>query len=72
MFQVLEAIWKHNRPGPTTETNIELAFKVAETKVTLTRQKPGGRWHSAEIDLALRQDIQDLTALEVIKTPTFL
>lgn len=70
--QVLEAIlesqpaWAdHGKP------NIELAFKVAEQQGGLDMTKAREQMASAEIDLALKQDIQDLTALEVIKTPTF-
>jgi protein-disulfide isomerase len=70
--QVLEAIleaqpaWAdHGKP------NIELAFKVAEQQGGLDMAKAREQMASAEIDLALKQDIQDLTALEVTKTPTF-
>jgi protein-disulfide isomerase len=70
--QVLEAIleaqpaWAdHGKP------NIELAFKVAEQQGGLDMAKAREHMASAEIDLALKQDIQDLTALEVTKTPTF-
>ena len=70
--QVLEAIleaqpaWAdHGKP------NIELAFKVAEQQGGLDMAKAREQMANAEIDLALKQDIQDLTALEVTKTPTF-
>ena len=71
--QVLEAIleaqpaWAdHGKP------NIELAFKVAEQQAGLDLAKAKADMANAAVDLALQQDIQDLTALEVTKTPTFL
>ena len=71
--QVLEAIleaqpaWAdHGKP------NIELAFKVAEQQAGLDLAKANADMANAAVDLALQQDIQDLTALEVTKTPTFL
>ena len=70
--QVLEAIlamqpaWAdHGKP------NIELAFKVAEQQGGLDLAKAREHMANAEVDLTLKQDIQDLTALEVTKTPTF-
>lgn len=71
--QVLEAIleaqpaWAdHGKP------NIELAFKVAEQQAGLDLAKAKADMANGAVDLALQQDIQDLTALEVTKTPTFL
>jgi protein-disulfide isomerase len=71
--QVLEAIldaqpaWAdHGKP------NIELAFKVAEQQAGLDLSQARKDMESPAVDLALRQDIQDLTALQVTKTPTFL
>lgn len=71
--RVLEAIleaqpaWAdHGKP------NIELAFKVAEQQAGLDLAKAKADMANAEVELALRQDIQDLTALEVTKTPTFM
>jgi protein-disulfide isomerase len=71
--QVLEAIlesqpaWAdHGKP------NIELAFKVAEQQAGLDLAKAKADMANGAIEAALQQDIQDLTALEVTKTPTFL
>lgn len=71
--QVLEAIleaqpaWAdHGKP------NIELAFKVAEQQAGLDLSRAKKDMESPAVDLLLRQDIQDLTALQVTKTPTFL
>jgi protein-disulfide isomerase len=71
--QVLEAIleaqpaWAdHGKP------NIELAFKVAEQQAGLDLSRAKKDMESPAVDLVLRQDIQDLTALQVTKTPTFL
>lgn len=71
--QVLEAIleaqpaWAdHGKP------NIELAFKVAEQQAGLDLAKAKADMANGAVDLALQQDIQDLTALEITKTPTFL
>jgi protein-disulfide isomerase len=68
---VLEAVlaaqpaWAdHGRP------NIENAYRVAEqagldlAKARMDMQKPG-------MDALLKQDVEDLTALQVTKTPTF-
>lgn len=71
--QVLEAIleaqpaWAdHGKP------NIELAFKVAEQQAGLDLAKAKADMANKAIELVLKQDIEDLTALEVTKTPTFL
>lgn len=71
--QVLEAIldaqpaWAdHSKP------NIELAFKVAEQQAGLDMAKAKADMGNPAVEFALKQDIEDLTALEVTKTPTFL
>jgi protein-disulfide isomerase len=71
--QVLEAIleaqpaWAdHGKP------NIELAFKVAEQQGRLDMAKAKTDMADPAVELVLKQDLQDLTALEVNKTPTFL
>lgn len=72
-LQALEAIleaqpaWAdHGKP------NIELAFKVAEQQAGLDMAKAKADMGNPAVELALKQDIEDLTALEVTKTPTFL
>ena len=69
--QVLEAVlaaqptWaSHGQP------NIELAFKAAE-EAGLDLQQARVDAAKPEIDAVLQQDLEDLTALEVTKTPTF-
>ena len=71
--RVLEAIleaqpaWAdHGKP------NIELAFKVAEQQGGLDMAKAKIDMGNPAVELALKQDIEDLTALQVTKTPTFL
>ena len=68
---VLEAVlaaqptWaSHGQP------NIELAFKAAE-EAGLDLQQARVDAAKPEIDAVLQQDLEDLTALEVTKTPTF-
>ena len=71
-WQVLESVlaaqplWAdHGNP------NIELAYKAAE-QGGLDLQKALADAASPAIDAALRQDVEDLTALGVNKTPTFI
>lgn len=64
---VLEAqpMWAdHGRP------NLELAYQAAE-KAGLDIQKALVDAKSPDIEALIAQDIEDLTALEVTKTPTF-
>jgi protein-disulfide isomerase len=50
--------------------NVDVVYKVAE-QVGLNMEKALQDASSAGVDAALKQDIDDLTALEVTKTPTF-
>ncbi len=51
--------------------NIDLAYRAAqETGLDIEKAKNDAQ--SPEIEAVLKQDIEDLTALEVTKTPTFL
>lgn len=50
--------------------NIELAYKAAE-QAGLDLQKALADAASPAIDAKLKQDVEDLTALQVTKTPTF-
>ena len=68
---VLEAVlaaqpaWaSHGQP------NIDLAFKAAE-EAGLDLQQARADAAKPEVDAVLQQDLEDLTALEVTKTPTF-
>ncbi|MDO9032847.1 MAG: thioredoxin domain-containing protein [Hydrogenophaga sp.] len=69
--QVLEAVlaaqpaWSsHGQP------NIDLAFKAAE-EAGLDLLQARADAAKPEVDAVLQQDLEDLTALEVTKTPTF-
>jgi len=69
--QVLEAVlaaqpaWaNHGQP------NIDLAFKAAE-EAGLDLLQARADAAKPEVDAVLQQDLEDLTALEVTKTPTF-
>lgn len=84
VVKLLEAAKRQNKYAPVLEAvlaaqpqwadhgqpNIGLAFKVAEQagldldKAMVDVQKP-------EVTAVLQQDVEDLTALEVTKTPTF-
>jgi protein-disulfide isomerase len=84
VVKLLEAAKRQNKYTPVLEAvlaaqpqwadhgqpNIGLAFKVAEQagldleKAMVDVQKP-------EIEAVLKQDVEDLTALEVTRTPTF-
>lgn len=84
VVKLLEAARRQNKYAPVLEAvlaaqpqwadhgqpNVGLAFKVAEQagldldKAMVDVQKP-------EVTAVLQQDIEDLTALEVTKTPTF-
>ena len=50
--------------------NIELAFRAAQ-EAGLDIAKAQADAQGSDIDAVLKQDIEDLTALEVTKTPTF-
>lgn len=50
--------------------NVDAVYKVAE-QVGLNMEKALQDASSESVDAALKQDIDDLTALEVTKTPTF-
>ncbi len=69
--QVLESVlaaqpqWaEHGQP------NLDLAYQAAEA-AGLDIQKAKADAQRADIEAVLKQDIEDLTALEVTKTPTF-
>lgn len=65
MVLAAQPMWAdHGKP------NLELAYQAAE-KAGLDIQKALADAKSSEIEALLAQDIQDLTALEVTKTPTF-
>lgn len=71
-LQVLEAVlaaqpaWaRHGQP------NIDLAFKAAE-EAGLDLLQARADAAKPEVDAVLQQDLEDLTALEVTKTPTFI
>ena len=65
MVLAAQPMWAdHGKP------NLEVAYQAAE-KAGLDIQRALIDAKSSEIDALLAQDIQDLTALEVTKTPTF-
>ena len=65
MVLAAQPMWAdHGKP------NLEVAYQAAE-KAGLDIQKALIDAKSSEIEALLAQDIQDLTALEVTKTPTF-
>ena len=65
MILATQPMWAdHGNP------NINVAYQAAE-KAGLDIQKALADAKSSEMDALLKQEIQDLTALEVTKTPTF-
>ena len=56
--------------GRPRKTYLELAYQAAE-KAGLDIQKALVDAKSPDIEALIAQDIEDLTALEVTKTPTF-
>jgi protein-disulfide isomerase len=52
------------------QPNIDLAFKAAE-EAGLDLLQARADAAKPEVDAVLQQDLEDLTALEVTKTPTF-
>lgn len=84
VIKLLEAAKKQDKYWPVLEAvlaaqpmwadhgspNVELAYKAAE-QAGLDLQQALKDTEAPEIDAVLQQDVQDLTALEVTKTPTF-
>lgn len=65
MVLAAQPMWAdHGKP------NLELAYKAAE-QAGLNLQKALVDAQTPEVEAVLKQDVQDLTALEVTKTPTF-
>lgn len=84
VVKLLEAAKRQNKYLPVLEMilasqpqwadhgkpNIELAFRAAQ-EAGLDIAKAQADAQGSDIDAVLKQDIEDLTALEVTKTPTF-
>lgn len=84
VVKLLEAAKRQNKYLPVLEIilasqpqwadhgkpNIELAFRAAQ-EAGLDIAKAQADAQGSDIDAVLKQDIEDLTALEVTKTPTF-
>ena len=84
VVKLLEAAKRQNKYQPVLEMilatqpqwadhgkpNIELAFRAAQ-EAGLDIAKAQADAQGSDIDAVLKQDIEDLTALEVTKTPTF-
>lgn len=84
VVKLLEAARRQNKYAPVLEAvlaaqpqwadhgqpNVGLAFKVAE-QAGLNLEKAMADVQKPEVDAVLQQDVEDLTALEVTRTPTF-